>query len=201
MNLFAKTFVIEGPDKMGKATQSKMLVNSLRAEQGNKTKVTLVEVPFNDRLTHRVIYWMLRNGLAKKAPNLFQFVQFLNKFFFQIFVLPYLLLTNDYVVFDRWSLSAIVYGGATGVNKNFNEFLYSLLYKPNGTVVLTGRPHFRKGSDSYESDNDLQSTVRELYSLTADQLPYHGKVDANQGREKVHSEVLDYFDIFCRTGV
>lgn len=192
--MFAKTLAVDGPDKIGKETQTNLLVRYLK-EDGNKVK--LVEVPYNDFVFHKLIYWMLRNGLAKKTPNLFQFVQFLNKFFFQLFILPYLLLTNDYVIFDRWALSAIVYGGVTGVNQMFNRFLYALLYKPHGTVILTGQPFFRKGSDSYESDDELQSTVRELYSLMADEYPRHGKINANQSRMSVHAEMISYFNLYC----
>ncbi len=166
--MFAKLVAIEGPDKHGKATQSKLLVKSFI---DNRNKATLVEVPFKG-LTHKVIYWMLANSLAKRFPNVFQFVQFLNKLMFQIFVLPILMLFNDYVVLDRWSLSAIVYGDATGVNKTFNRILYHLLLKPDMTLVMYGRSFKRAGkSDTYEKDTSLQEAVKKGYFMWA--LEHH----------------------------
>ncbi len=158
--MFAKLIAVEGPDKHGKATQSRLLTNSLICH-GNKS--VLVEVPFKG-LTHKIIYWMLKNSLAKRFSNVFQFIQFLNKLTFQIFVLPVLMLINDYIVLDRWSLSAIVYGDATGVNKTFNRFLYHLLVKPDMTLVMHGRSFKRAGnSDTYEKDASLQDAVKKGY--------------------------------------
>lgn len=153
--------VFEGPDKVGKQTQSNMLVQYLRSH-GYKT--ALIEVPYDDGITHRMIYWMLRSGLAKSLPNLFQFIQFLNKLLFQSVVLPPLQKNNDYVVFDRWAASAIVYGDATGTNPRFNRWLYNMLKKPDATIILYG-PSYKadRVDDSYEKDSQLQRNVREGY--------------------------------------
>lgn len=187
--MLAKLVAIEGPDKMGKQTQSHMLTHSLR-RYGDRVK--LVEVPFNDRLTHKLIYFMLRNGQAKKYPNLFQFVQFLNKFIFQWTVLLWLRLTCAAVVLDRWSLSAIVYGDATGVNPTFNRLLYHLLAKPSVTVVLHGPSYKRKTVDDvYEKDSALQVAVRKgYYDWVQDHPSDHDLID-NQGTvEEVHERIM-----------
>jgi thymidylate kinase len=192
--MFAKTFVVEGPDRVGKQTQTNMLVDRLR-EVGNKVK--LVEVPFNDRVTYSVIYWMLKNGMAKSLPNLFQFIQFLNKFFFQVLVLPFLMVFYDYVIFDRWALSAIVYGNVGGANSAMVSFLDNFLFKPRGMVVLTGRAHIPGNEDVYESDSDFQGTVREYYSIVSPDLRSCETVNANQSREAVHAEIKKHFDHLC----
>jgi thymidylate kinase len=92
---FAKILCIEGGDKMGKETQTKMLVSHLETLGKN---VTLVEVPYDDGMTHDIIYKMLKSGSAKDKPYVFQFVHFINKMIFQVCKLPTLLLKNDYVV-------------------------------------------------------------------------------------------------------
>lgn len=193
--MFAKTFAVEGPDRVGKQTQTTMLVKRLQ-DEGNKVK--LVEVPFNDQVSYRLIYWMLKNGLAKSLPNVFQFTQFLNKFFFQIFVLPFYLMFYDFVVFDRWALSAVVYGNVGGANTEMVGFLDKFLFEPAGMVVLTGKSHIQGDEDVYERDTSFQATVREYYSIVAGEQNACSKVNANQTREKVHSEILHYFDLYCR---
>lgn len=189
--MFAKLVAIEGPDKVGKQTQSQMLAHVLR-RYGDK--VALVEVPFRDGVTHPLIYWMLRNGKAKTYPNLFQFVQFLNKLVFQWTVLLWLRFTCAYVVLDRWSLSSIVYGDATGVNPAYNRVLYWLLKKPDITVVLHGSSFKRSTTvdDAYEKDSDLQLAVRRGYYNWAQEHPFDHELVDNQGtKDEVHERIVE----------
>ncbi len=185
-----KIIALEGCDKVGKATQSNMLAHSLR-RYGDK--VALVEIPFRDEFTRPLIYWMLRNGKAKTYPNLFQFVQFLNKLMFQWTVLLWLRLTCAYVVLDRWSLSAIVYGDATGVNPTLNRLLYWLLESPDVTVVLHGTSFKRKSVDDvYEKDSALQLAVRRGYYDWVQEHPSDHELIDNQGTvDEVHERILD----------
>src|SRR5271166_2033608 len=97
-----KYIAIEGVDKRGKATQSRLLVENLTRFCSS---CALIELPRRHAWSGKLIYWMLKNGAAKTFPTLFQAVQSFNKFSFQNFELytGYL----DYVVFDRWSASAL----------------------------------------------------------------------------------------------
>lgn len=188
--MFAKLIAIEGADRTGKATQSKQLAHALRMYGDRAVRV---EVPFNDKVTHGLIYWMLHNGLAKRWPNLFQFVQFMNKFVLQVTYLLFLRMTCDFVVLDRWSLSAIVYGDATGVNRTFNRLLYHLLVRPHVTVVLHG-PSFKRNTvaDVYEKDSDLQKNVRRGYYDWVQAHPSdHELVDNQLGIDAVHDSIMD----------
>ena len=133
-----------------------------------KRSAIRVEVPVNDHLTYRAIYGMLRNGMAKRTPNLFQFVQFLNKFLFQVTILPWLWLRYDYIVFDRWALSAIVYGDASGASSWFNGMLCKMLVRPYLTVVLLGAARGVCNEDVYEKDHTMQDLVRVGYKTYAD---------------------------------
>lgn len=187
--MFAKLVVVEGPDKVGKQTQVLMLAHALR-RYGDR--VVQVEVPFNDRLTYRAIYWMLRNGHAKSWPNAFQFVQFVNKVICQWTYLLWLRLTCDFIVLDRWSLSAIVYGDATGVNPWFNRVMYHLLARPALTLILHG-PSFKRNTvdDSYEKDSSLQKAVREGYYIwTLDHPDDHELIDNQGTRDEVHTTMM-----------
>ncbi len=181
-----KIIVIEGGDKVGKQTQTEMLYDALAENHS----VTLVEIPAKG-LTHKAIYWMLRNGAAQRFPNVFQFIQFVNKLAFQTLVLSTMEAMSDYIILDRWSLSAIVYGDATGVNRRFNRFLYDLLRKPDITLIMHGQSFKREGSDSYEKDTKLQKAVKDGYFDWARRYPGKNQLVSNIGtREEVHSTVM-----------
>ena len=186
----ARIIALEGADRVGKQTQTIMLCDTLRS-YGKKVK--LVEVPVNDHLTYNMIYGMLRNGWAKSLPNLFQFVQFMNKLLFQWTRLIWLRLFYDVVILDRWKLSSIVYGDATGANKTFNRILYFFLKSPEKTIVLHG-PSFKKaadGDDVYEKDSELQLAVKEGYFYwVEDHIEDHETVDNQGPKELVHERVL-----------
>jgi thymidylate kinase len=188
--MFAKFIVFEGPDKVGKATQSKRLEVFLGA-QGKDVK--RVEVPFHDFFTYHTLYWMLRKGHAVTYPNMFQTIQFVNKFAYQVVVLPWHWLLCDYVVFDRWSLSSIIYGAAGGANQSWVKFLARFLVRARHTVILMG-PAFKsdRKDDSYEAHTKLQEDVRVGYMSAAAQLPNVTLVVNTPGaeREETHKRIV-----------
>lgn len=193
----AKIICVEGCDKAGKATQSTMLAEALWTGGAPVTLAVRAEIPaLEHNLSHRLIYWMLRNGWAKCYPNAFQFVQFLNKLMFQWFSLPQLLQWNDYVVLDRWALSGLVYGDATGVNRWFNRLLFKLLRKPDITLIMDGTSFKRSHTtdDSYEKDTALQTAVKEGYrrvGLRPGAQSEGYELVSNVGtREEVHAAVI-----------
>lgn len=193
----AKIVVFEGPDKVGKETQSKMLLDALQA---SGLRAMRVEVP--SKLcpkSYKLIYWTLRNGWAKRVPNVFQFIQFLNKWLFQRAVLPGLLKTLDVVIFDRWSLSAVIYGNATDVNEPFNMWLYGKLKRPDVTIVMAQKSYRRATTtdDSYEKDSDLQTRVREGYvEWAVFHAEDHVLVNNDQPVLDVHHEIVRELSMF-----
>jgi thymidylate kinase len=181
--------VIDGPDRVGKETQSKMLTEHLRARG---YKVALIEVPYHDGLTYNVIYWMLRNGLAKQWKNTFQAVHFLNKWVFQTFALKRLEWDYDFVIMDRWQLSSEVYGEATGIDQHANDFLGQFLTRVDVTFVLLGPAWAKEGRDVYEKDKKLQDEVRRLYKEKASQDASLVEIAANQSAQDVHDIITGY---------
>lgn len=178
---------IEGVDRSGKATQASMLYDAL----ADSHSVTLVEVP-TDGYTHKLIYWMLKRGWAKRFPNTFQLVHFANKFGFELFVLPTMKHLSDYVILDRWRLSAIVYGNATGVNPCLNKFLNDRLIKPDITLIMHGAEHVRnEEKDTYEADGDLQKAVKAAYFEHAMNNKHDHEIISNVGTaDDVHLTVM-----------
>ena len=189
----SKIIVFEGADRCGKATQSNLLKEYL-VENGSSA--ARVEVPIRDNHTYKIIYWMLRNGLAKKLPKTFQWLQYLNRLIFQTFILPRLEKKNEYIVFDRWSLSTVVYGVAEGVSKEFCEKLYNGLRRPDFTIILLNKSYQHEAEDVYESDLNLQKNVRNLYADWAvKNLADSYVIDNNDSKEKILSDVVQFLKL------
>lgn len=180
MSKKATIVAIEGPDKVGKATQTRLLVDSL-VNKG--FHVNFFEVPRRRTLTGSIIYSMLRNGDVARHPNVFQFIQFLNKLSFQLFVLPKLRRTCDFIVLDRWVMSSIVYGTVSGCPRWYVDSLAKLLVEPDCTIVLHGRAFARddatlleKGADdAYESNDRFMATVAKKYVSVAREKKLSGR--------------------------
>jgi thymidylate kinase len=183
----SRIIVIEGPDRVGKATQSRILCDYIN--ETLKKKACIVEVPIHDNFTYRVIYWMLGNGTAKKFPKTFQWLQVLNRWIFQSFSLVKLEHEYDYVVFDRWSPSTSVYGAAEGLEKSTLDKMYRLLRSPDFTLVLLGKSHAHEAEDVYERDTSLQQKVRELYGDWAASQTNAHIIDCERPKEKVAQEI------------
>lgn len=185
----AKIIVFEGADRCGKATQSAALRQHL--ESVGKSAI-VVEVPIRDYTTYPTIYWMLRNGLAKKFPKSFQWLQCFNRLIFQWTKLTELEHQYDYVIFDRWSLSSVVYGIAEGVDAEYCSSLYRKLRKPDFTVLLLGKAYAHEAEDVYEADTDLQQRVRKLYAAWSVENIKESHIfnGTDMPKEKVTEEIM-----------
>jgi dTMP kinase len=189
----AKVIVIEGPDRVGKATQTNLLVYNLTKRAAS---VKLVEVPIESPVSYRIIYWMLSTGLTKKFPKFFQWMQWLNKQVFQWVTLKNLEKDYEYLVFDRWSLSSVIYGTAAGLSEDFLMNLYQRLRTPDYTIILDGQPHITGDGDVYEEDSQLQVNVRKLYADWASKNPdYCSLIDANRSAEDVSADIIKTLEL------
>ena len=187
-NKIAKLIVFEGADRRGKQTQTKMLAAALSV---NGYKTAVVEIPFNDGLTSKLIYWMLENGISQKFPQIFQIVQFLNKKIFQRTKLENVVMNNDYVIFDRWSLSAVIYGNVSGTNQSLNKIMYNNLFKPDVTVIIDGNM-LASGEDAYEKNTAFQDEVANSYKTWSKETRERVIVvsNVNASKMQMHREVL-----------
>jgi thymidylate kinase len=169
----AKIVVIEGPDKVGKETVSKRLLADLT--KNSEMRVVRLEATKESHPRGRkLIYSMLESGAARRYPNLFQFVQFLNRMYFQFFKLPKLLRDNHIVILDRWALSGYVYGKCEGINAWLNEAMYWCAKKADIVIVLWGTSYRRAtADDSYEKDTDLQTRAKQAYYEACVNFPGH----------------------------
>ncbi len=185
----AKIISFDSPDRRGKTTQAKLLTEYLNSISFEKS--IYIKIPYDDGITFKLIYKMLNNGLAKSISTIFQLIQYVNKLAFQTFVLPKLRRQYDYIILDRWSLSALAYGNATGVNNWVSMKMYNSLIKPDKTIILDGRPLIGTLGDSYENDSELQESVRSFYENWGNNNPTTTKlINANQPIQSVTSEII-----------
>ena len=186
----AKLIVVEGPDSCGNCTQTKLLEEHFKL-QGKKA--LRIQVPIMDGITYTMIYGALKSGFAGKYPNLFQVLNALNRVIFQWTLLPLLKLFYDYIIFDRWSLSMVVYGDASGADPTLTRKLYSWVTKSDFTIVINGPSHARFVRDTYEKDTNLQSLVRVGYADWYKKNPQNAALVLSNGGTaiNIHKQILD----------
>lgn len=180
----AKIICFEGSDGLGKTTQANILKDIL---MNKDYRVKYYKLPSHG-FFGKIIQDMLKNGSAKKNPNIFQVINFFDKLFFQM---SNLLITNyDYIILDRWKMSSLTYGVADGANKKFLEILNHYLKEPNVTFVFTG-DNFLDGKaekDCFELDRNLQKKVEHFYLMYGFLNQSHF-ISANQTIEEVSSNI------------
>lgn len=186
----AKIIVVEGPDAVGKFTQTKLLEEHYRLAG---KKVLRIQVPIMDGITYTMIYGALKTGLAGKYPNFFQVLNTLNRIIFQFTALPILKLFYDYIIFDRWALSTVVYGDASGADPDLTRKLYSWVIKPDFTIIINGPSHARFVRDTYEKDTNLQRLVRVGYADWYSKNPQNSALVLSNGGTAIdiHNQILE----------
>jgi dTMP kinase len=180
---------LEGADRVGKQTQSKLLEEALNSKG---FRATVEEIPYNDGVTHPEIYRMLKDGSVNRATEAFQTLQGVNRRFFQHSYLPNLAGHFDVVVLDRWNLSTRVYGAASGVSEDTTGIILHGIVDPDLVIVLDGKPFPKAGLDVWEADTEFQRTVREGYRNWCERDPQrYVKIDANGTKMQVHEQILE----------
>jgi thymidylate kinase len=194
MGDMAKLIVFEGGDKAGKETQSKLLTNVLKAEGFRATRAEPAKE--GHPRARKLIYSMLESGAAKRWPNTFQFVQFINRMYFQAFKLPKLLRNNDIVILDRWALSGYVYGSCEGINDSLNHWMYNRAKQADVVIVQSGTSYKRSSmaDDSYEKDSYLQTCVKIMYRNIGMSWPRHALVDNHDSIMDVHHSIRAFLE-------
>lgn len=184
-----RLIVIEGPDKVGKETQSKMLAKALAQHM----LVEREEIPYNDGNTHTKIYDMLKTGEAVKYPVAFQTFQGANRMFWQRERMKGVTYKNDVLILDRWNISAWVYGRASGISDDTLECILREIVEPDIVFIFDGQPFHTpdREDDTYEKNNAFMAKVREQYQRWSEENPEIAvKIDASRPPEVVHKELL-----------
>ena len=187
-------FAIEGPDKVGKATQSKLLVNAL--VDFSVLRANLIEIPSKHHACYAKIYDMLKRRTDGSAPAVdhpavFQTFQVANRFHIQEDIERMAQGGHVVIVFDRWVASSWAYGLAANVRPEQLDVINDGLLVPDITFLLDGRGFARpeQEDDAYEDDDSFQGSVRKTYQQWAEGKSHVVRIDPLRPREIVHEEI------------
>jgi len=177
--MLSRFIAIEASDMMGKSVTSRLL-----AQKFNNAGIKAICVePICD---NGLIRWMLKSGTALRWPNVFQFLQWMNRVWFEHCALNHLISIYDVVIVDRWMLSAFVYGICTHTWMWLVKLTTNTLRKPDVNIVLVGDKHYAdKQLDSYETDNALQDDIADSYGIALAMAEIVEKIEGHRSTYEV----------------
>lgn len=185
-----KIIVIEGPDKAGKRTQSRLLIDSLKTSG----RVCVV-MDFPDYTTP--IGMEIRAFLSGKRDytNEIKHMLLSANRWERKREIESMIDTGTIVVINRYYPSNIVYGVANGLNINWLANLEKGLPKEDLVITLDVSPAVlnarsaEEDLDSFEKDRKLSLEVAKNYRKFAKQFKWK-IVDGEKSKEQVHREIL-----------
>ncbi len=187
MKSVAPLIAIEGADRLGKQTQTELLLSQLRSHGHNPCSE---EVPWKGHTaTYDTLYAMLGDGSASKFPVVFQTIQGINRREMLRSYLPGKQEQHDVVLLDRWTPSTWVYGNVSGVTADQTRAILHNVPDPDLTIVLHGESFaMDKEKDAYEANTEFQKTVNLQYQAWAEanNAPL---VNANRDKDEVAAEI------------
>lgn len=203
--------VIEGGDAMGKATQSKLLAAKLDAVR--------FSLPFYESPAGQAILSNLRgewtaaylaSNDGRHAPSkhmnamVLQSLMMMNR----LELMPEIKATlqeGKPVVFDRYTPSALVYGGVDGLDVGWVELINSAMPPADVCILLdgpvaTGFERRSERRDRYEKDHAFLQRVREEYLAIFQRAPSRlarsWKVVGAIGTvEEVHERIMKAIEV------
>ena len=185
-----KIIVIEGPDKAGKRTQSRLLIDSLKTSG----RVCVV-MDFPDYTTP--IGMEIRAFLNGKReyPNEIKHMLLSANRWERKREIESMIDTGTIVVINRYYQSNIVYGVANGLNIHWLANLEKGLPKEDLVIILDVSPAVlnarsaEEDLDSFEKNQKLSLEVAKNYRKFAKQFK-RKIIDGEKSREQVHREIL-----------
>jgi len=185
-----KIIVIEGPDKAGKRTQSRLLIDSLKTSG----RVCVV-MDFPDYTTP--IGMEIRAFLNGKRdyPNEIKHMLLSANRWERKREIESMIDTGTIVVINRYYQSNIVYGVANGLNIHWLANLEKGLPKEDLVIILDVSPSVlnarsaEEDLDSFEKNQRLSLEVSRNYRKFAKQFKWK-IIDGEKSEEQVHREIL-----------
>jgi dTMP kinase len=183
-----KIIVLEGTDKAGKTTQSRMLLEALKIS----AKVSVI-IDFPDYTTSigmeiKAFLDGKRDYLPEVKHLLFSANRWEKKK-----EIESMLEKGTLIVMNRYWQSNLVYGAASGIDVDWllrldkglprEDLVIALLVKPN---VSSKRAETQ---DAFESDADLAAKAYENYINFAKKFNWR-IVDGSKSKEQVHQEIM-----------
>ncbi|HKH89941.1 MAG TPA: dTMP kinase [Nitrososphaera sp.] len=183
-----KIIVIEGTDKAGKSSQSRMLAEALKIS--GKVCVILDFPDYTTPIGMEIKAFLegKRDYLSEVKHLLFSANRWEKKK-----EIESMLENGTIIVMNRYWQSNLVYGAANGMDINWLLRLDKGLPKEDITLVILVNPSISSKraemQDAFESDTQLAASAYKNYLKFAKQ--YRWKViDGSKSKEQVHQEIM-----------
>lgn len=185
-----KIIVIEGADKSGKLTQSRLLIDSLKL-----TGRICVVMDFPDYTTPIGIEIRAFLDGEREYPNELKHMLMSANRWERKRDIESMVETGTIVVINRYYQSNLVYGVSNGLSSNWLANLEKGLPKEDIVIVLDVSPSVsshRSGDrdrDSFEKDQRLLLEVNKNYRKLAKQFKWK-IINGEKTKEQVHQEIM-----------
>ena len=183
-----KIIVIEGTDKAGKTTQSRMLLEALKTS----AKVSVI-IDFPDYTTSigmeiKAFLDGKRDYLPEVKHLLFSANRWEKKK-----EIESMLEKGTLIVMNRYWQSNLIYGAASGIDVNWLLRLDKGLPKEDLVIALLVNPNVSskraETQDAFESDAELAAKAYKNYIKFGKQFKWR-IVDGSKSKEQVHQEIM-----------
>lgn len=185
-----KIIVIEGPDKAGKRTQSRLLIDSLK-----RSGIVCVVMDFPDYTTPIGMEIKAFLNGKRDYPNEIKHMLLSANRWERKREIESMIDTGTIVVINRYYQSNIVYGVANGLNIHWLANLEKGLPKEDLVIILDVSPSVlnarsaEEDLDSFEKNQRLSLEVSRNYRKFAKQFKWK-IIDGEKSEEQVHREIL-----------
>ncbi|HYX72543.1 MAG TPA: dTMP kinase [Nitrososphaera sp.] len=183
-----KIIVIEGTDKAGKSSQSRMLAEALKVS--GKVCVILDFPDYTTPIGMEIKAFLegKRDYLSEVKHLLFSANRWEKKK-----EIESMLENGTIIVMNRYWQSNLVYGAANGMDINWLLRLDKRLPKEDITLVILVNPSISSKraemQDAFESDTQLAASAYKNYLKFAKQYKWK-VIDGSKSKEQVHQEIM-----------
>ncbi len=183
-----KVIVIEGTDKAGKTTQSRLLLEALKASG----KVCVI-LDFPDYVTSiGMEIKAFLDGKRDYPPEVKHLLFSANRWEKKKEI-ESMVENGTLVIMNRYWQSNLVYGTSNGMDPSWLLKLDKGLPKEDLVIVLLVNPNISskraETQDAFESDTELAAKAYKNYQKFAKQFKWR-IVDGSKSKEQVHQEIM-----------
>jgi dTMP kinase len=185
-----KIIVIEGTDKAGKGTQSRLLINAL---QLSGRICTIMDFPdYTTQIGHEIRAFLngKRNYTVEVKHMLLSANRWEKKKEIESFIEK-----GTIIIMNRYYQSNLVYGVSHGLDVKWLLNLDRGLPKEDIVIVLEVNPHTSyqrvpEDRDTFEMDQELLTKVHKNYRKLAKQFNWKA-INGEKVSEHVHNEIMN----------
>ena len=185
-----KIIVIEGTDKAGKGTQSRLLINALKL---SGRICTIMDFPdYTTQIGHEIRAFLngKRNYTVEVKHMLLSANRWEKKKEIESFIEK-----GTIIIMNRYYQSNLVYGVSHGLDVKWLLNLDRGLPKEDIVIVLEVNPHTSyqrvpEDRDTFEMDQELLTKVHKNYLKLAKQFNWKA-VNGEKVSEQVHNEIMN----------